>query len=99
MTSRSPWSGLAAARPSGTSSPPPTGTPEETPLMRSRLDSGSVQVAVAAAAALVLRAAASLGAGSGILSQATSACQAQPPASTAAAAIPAAYLADYEKAG
>ena len=28
MTSRSPWSGLAAARRSGTSSPPPAGTPE-----------------------------------------------------------------------
>ena len=67
--------------------------------MRSRPDSGSVQVTVAVAAALVLLAAAFLGAGAGILGQAAAACQAQPPASTAAAAIPAAYLADYQKAG
>jgi cell wall-associated NlpC family hydrolase len=67
--------------------------------MRSHPDSGSVQVTVAVAAALVLLAAAFLGAGAGILGQAASACQAQPPASTAAAAIPAAYLADYQAAG
>ena len=67
--------------------------------MRSRPDSGSVQVAVAVAAALVLLAAAFLGAGAGILGQAASACRAQPPASTAAATIPAAYLADYQEAG
>jgi peptidoglycan DL-endopeptidase CwlO len=67
--------------------------------MRPRPDSGSVQVTVAVAAALVLLAAAFLGAGAGILGQAASACQAQPPASTAAATIPAAYLADYRKAG
>src|SRR6266536_484041 len=67
--------------------------------MRSHPDSGSVKVAVAAAAALVLLAAAFLGAGAGLLGQAASACQAQPPASRAAAAIPAAYLADYQKAG
>ncbi|MGI8449106.1 MAG: NlpC/P60 family protein [Streptosporangiaceae bacterium] len=67
--------------------------------MRPRPDSGSIQVTVAAAAALVLLAAAFLGAGAGILGQAASACQAQPPTSTAAAAIPAAYLAGYQKAG
>ena len=67
--------------------------------MRSHPDSGSIQVTVAVAAALVLLAAAFLGAGAGILGQAAAACQAQPPASTAAAAIPAAYLADYQKAG
>ncbi len=67
--------------------------------MRCRPDSGSIQVTVAVAAALVLLAAAFLGAGAGILGQAASACQAQPPASTAAATIPAAYLADYQKAG
>jgi peptidoglycan DL-endopeptidase CwlO len=67
--------------------------------MRSRPDSGSIQVTVAVAAALVLLAAAFLGAGAGILGQAASACQAAPPASPAAAAIPAAYLADYQKAG
>jgi cell wall-associated NlpC family hydrolase len=67
--------------------------------MRSHPDSGSVQVAVAAATALVLLAVAFLGAGARLLGQAASACQAQPPASRAAAAIPAAYLADYQKAG
>jgi len=67
--------------------------------MRSHPDSGSVQLAVAAATALVLLAAAFLGAGARLLGQAASACQAQPPASRAAAAIPAAYLADYQKAG
>jgi cell wall-associated NlpC family hydrolase len=67
--------------------------------MRSHPDCGSAQVTVAVAAALVLLAAAFLGAGAGISGQAASACQAQPPASTAAAAIPAAYLADYQKAG
>jgi hypothetical protein len=63
--------------------------------MRSGPDSGSVQVTVAAATALVLLAAAFLGAGAVILG----ACQAQPPASHAAVAIPAAYLAPYRKAG
>jgi len=67
--------------------------------MRPHPDSGSIQVAVAVAAALVLLAAAFLGTGAGILGQAASACQAQPRASTAAAAIPAAYLAGYHKAG
>ena len=67
--------------------------------MRSHPDSGGVAVPVAVAAALVLLAAAFLGAGAGILGQAAAACQAQPPASTAAATIPAAYLADYKKAG
>ncbi|MDQ2876639.1 MAG: bifunctional lytic transglycosylase/C40 family peptidase [Actinomycetota bacterium] len=67
--------------------------------MSSRPDSGSVQVTVAVAAALVLLAAAFLGAGAAILGQGASACQAQPAASTAAAAIPAVYLADYQKAG
>ena len=67
--------------------------------MRSHPDSGSIQVTVAAAAALVFLAAAFLGAGAGILGQAASACQAAPPASPAAAAIPAAYLADYQAAG
>jgi hypothetical protein len=67
--------------------------------MRPRPDSGSVQVVVAVAAALMLLAAAFLGAGAGILGQAASACQTQPAASTAAATIPAAYLADYQKAG
>jgi cell wall-associated NlpC family hydrolase len=67
--------------------------------MRSRPDAGSVQVAVAAAAALVLLAAAFLGAGAAILGQAASTCHAQPPASHAAAAIPAAYLAAYQEAG
>jgi peptidoglycan DL-endopeptidase CwlO len=68
-------------------------------MARPRPDSGSAQVAVAVAAALVLLAAALLGAGAGILGQAASACQAQPAPSTAAASIPAAYLADYQKAG
>jgi cell wall-associated NlpC family hydrolase len=67
--------------------------------MRSHPDSGSIQVTVAVAAALVLLAAAFLGAGAGILGQAASACQAAPPASPAAAAIPAAYLAGYQEAG
>jgi peptidoglycan DL-endopeptidase CwlO len=67
--------------------------------MRSRPDAGSVQVAVAVAAALVLLAAAFLSAGAAILGQAASACQAQPAASTAAAAIPSAYLAAYQEAG
>src|ERR1039458_8283218 len=67
--------------------------------MRSHPASGSIRVPVAAAAALVVLAAAFLGAGAGILGQAASACQAAPPASPAAAAIPAAYLADYHKAG
>jgi len=68
-------------------------------MARPRPDSGSIQVTVAAAAALVLLAAALLGAGAGILGQAASACQAQPAPSTAAATIPAAYLADYQEAG
>jgi cell wall-associated NlpC family hydrolase len=67
--------------------------------MRPHPDSGSVTVTVAVAAALVLLAAAFLGAGAGILGQAASACQAAPPASTAADSIPAAYLADYQEAG
>lgn len=67
--------------------------------MRSHPDSGSVQVTVAVVAALMLLAAAFLGAGAGILGQAAAACQTQPAASTAAAAIPAAYLTDYQKAG
>jgi peptidoglycan DL-endopeptidase CwlO len=67
--------------------------------MRSHPDSGSVTVTVAVAAALVLLAAAFLGAGAGILGQAASACQAAPPASPAAAAIPAAYLVGYQEAG
>jgi cell wall-associated NlpC family hydrolase len=67
--------------------------------MRSRPDAGSVQAAVAVAAALVLLAAAFLGAGAAILGQAASTCQAQPAASTAAAAIPSAYLAAYQEAG
>ena len=69
------------------------------PMARPRPDSGSVQVTVAIAAALVLLAAAFLAAGAGILGQAASACQAQPAPSTAAATIPAAYLADYQQAG
>ena len=68
-------------------------------MARPRPDSGSIQVTVAIAAMLVLLAAAFLGAGAGILSQAASACQAQPAPSTAAATIPAAYLADYQRAG
>jgi cell wall-associated NlpC family hydrolase len=68
-------------------------------MARPRPDSGSIQVTVAIAAMLVLLAAAFLGAGAGILGQAASACQAQPAPSTAAAAIPAAYLADYQQAG
>ena len=44
-------------------------------------------------------AAAFLGAAAAILGQAASTCQAQPPASHAAAAIPAAYLAAYQEAG
>jgi cell wall-associated NlpC family hydrolase len=67
--------------------------------VRSHPDAGSVQVTAAIAAALMLLAVAFLAAGAGILGQAAAACQAQPPASTAAAAIPAAYLADYKKAG
>jgi peptidoglycan DL-endopeptidase CwlO len=68
-------------------------------MARPRPDCGSIQVTVAIAAMLVLLAAAFLGAGAGILSQAASACQAQPAPSTAAATIPAAYLADYQHAG
>ena len=67
--------------------------------MRSHPESGGIQVTVAAAAALVLLAAAFLGAGTGILGQAAAACRAQPPPGAAAAAIPAAYLAGYQKAG
>ena len=73
--------------------------PGRAPQVRSHPDSGSVQVTAAIAAALVLLAVAFLAAGAGILGQAAAACQAQPPASTAAATIPAAYLADYKKAG
>jgi peptidoglycan DL-endopeptidase CwlO len=68
-------------------------------VARPRPDSGSIQVTVAAAAALLLLAAAFLGAGAGILGQAASACQAQPAPSTAAATIPADYLAAYQQAG
>jgi peptidoglycan DL-endopeptidase CwlO len=68
-------------------------------MARPRPDSGSIQITVAIAAMLVLLAAAFLGAGAGILGQAASACQAQPAPSTAAATIPAAYLADYQQAG
>jgi hypothetical protein len=67
--------------------------------VRSHPDAGSVQVTAAIAAALMLLAVAFLAAGAGILGQAAAACKAQPPASTAAATIPAAYLADYKKAG
>ncbi|HEY7146962.1 MAG TPA: bifunctional lytic transglycosylase/C40 family peptidase [Streptosporangiaceae bacterium] len=67
--------------------------------MRPHRDSGSIQVTAAAAAALLLLAVALAGAGAGILAQAASTCQAQPAASTATAAIPAAYLASYRKAG
>ena len=67
--------------------------------MRSHPDCGNVQVTAAIAAALVLLAVAFLAAGAGILGQAAAACKTQPPASTAAARIPAAYLADYKNAG
>jgi cell wall-associated NlpC family hydrolase len=67
--------------------------------VRSHRDCGSVQVTAAIAAVLMLLAVAFLAAGAGILGQAAAACQAQPPASPAAATIPAAYLADYQEAG
>ena len=79
--------------------PAAAGNPGKAPRVRSHPDSGSVQVTAAIAAALMLLAVAFLAAGAGILGQAAAACQAQPPASTAAATIPAAYLADYQKAG
>jgi peptidoglycan DL-endopeptidase CwlO len=63
-----------------------------------RPDTGSIQVTAAIAAIVVLLAAAFLGAGAAILGQAASACQAQPAPSTAAAGIPAAYLAGYQQA-
>ena len=68
-------------------------------MARPRPDCGSIQVTAAIAGILVLLAAAFLDAGAGILGQAASACQAQPAPSTAAATVPATYLADYQQAG
>ena len=63
-------------------------------------DRGSATVTVAAVAALLLLLLAAVaGAVAGITGQEASACTAQPAASSAAAAIPANYLADFKKAG
>ena len=63
-------------------------------------DRGSATATVAAVAALLLLLLAAVaGAVAGITGQEASACTAQPAASSAAAAIPANYLADFKKAG
>ena len=63
-------------------------------------DRGSATVAVATAAALLLLLIAAVtGAVAGITGQQASACTAQPAASSAAASIPANYLADFKAAG
>jgi len=60
---------------------------------------GSATVTVATAAALLLLIAVIAGAVGGVTGQEASACTAQPAASSAAASIPADYLADFKKAG
>jgi len=63
-------------------------------------DRGSAAIALAVSAAVVmLLAIALIGAVAGISGQEASACTAQPAASSAAASIPAAYLAGYKEAG
>jgi peptidoglycan DL-endopeptidase CwlO len=63
-------------------------------------DRGSTSAIVATGAAVVLLLIVALiGAVAGLSGQQASACQAQPAPSSAAASIPAVYLADYKKAG
>jgi peptidoglycan DL-endopeptidase CwlO len=70
------------------------------PMPRPAADRGSATIALAVSAAVVmLLAIALIGAVAGISGQEASACTAQPAASSAAAAIPAAYLSDYKEAG
>ena len=74
---------------------------KEAPLMpHPAAERGSATVTVATAAALLLLLLAVIaGAVGGITGQEASACTAQPAASSAAASIPANYLADFKKAG
>ncbi|HEX9354737.1 MAG TPA: hypothetical protein VF933_13100 [Streptosporangiaceae bacterium] len=70
------------------------------PMPHPAADRGSATIALAAGAAVVmLLAIAVIGAVAGISGQEASACHAQPAANGAAGAIPADYLADYQKAG
>src|SRR5712691_7573765 len=70
------------------------------PMPHPAADRGSAAIALAVSAAVVmLLAIALIGAVAGISGQEASACQAQPAASSAAASIPAAYLAGYKEAG
>ncbi len=62
-------------------------------------DRGPAAITLAAGAAQLLQIVSLTGAVAGITGQQAAACQAQPAASTAAASIPASYLADYQKAG
>ena len=62
-------------------------------------DRGPAAIMLAVGAAVLLLIVILIGAVAGITGQQAAACQAQPAASTAAASIPARYLADYEKAG
>jgi peptidoglycan DL-endopeptidase CwlO len=70
------------------------------PLPHPTADRGSATIALTVSAAVVmLLAIAVIGAVGGISGQEASACQTQPAANGAAGAIPADYLADYQKAG
>ena len=70
------------------------------PIPHPAADRGSATIALAVSAAVVmLLAIAVIGAVGGISGQEASACQTQPAANGAAGAIPADYLADYQKAG
>ena len=70
------------------------------PMPHPAADRGSAAIALAVSAAVVmLLAIALIGAVAGISGQEASACTAQPAASSAAASIPAAYLAGYKEAG
>ncbi len=62
-------------------------------------DRGSATILAVGAALVLLLAAALIGGTAGISGQEADACTSQPAASSAAAVIPAAYLADYKKAG
>ena len=68
-------------------------------MLHPAADRGSATVAAAAVALLLVLLAAAVGAVAGITGQEASACTAQPAASSAAASIPASYLADFKKAG
>jgi cell wall-associated NlpC family hydrolase len=65
----------------------------------SAADRGPVSAVLAIAAVALLLAVALIGSVAGLSGQQVSACQAQPAPSSAAASIPAAYLAEYRRAG